>query len=320
MQKDTKDKYVYAPSYYTEFKCIADKCKHSCCIDWEICIDDQTYNKYCKNENIINTVSLIEGIPTFSLTKDGRCPHLKKDGLCNIILKHGEDYLSEICKNHPRFYNPVNGRIEAGIGIVCEEACRLILQDEKPFALHKVLEKNFKPEVFDSLSRKNTAFSERDKIIKLIEANNCFEQKLIELMTEYSISDIHTADEWIDIFLELEVLDKNWRQVLNSVKGKSFCQSSENSKQYDHYYERLLKYFVYRHVSISECEINLRARLAFCILSVKMIRLIFETEAKRLPPCQSLETLIDFSRRYSAEIEYSEDNTAELIFEFESVL
>ncbi len=27
---------TYAPDYYTEFKCIADKCTHSCCVGWEI--------------------------------------------------------------------------------------------------------------------------------------------------------------------------------------------------------------------------------------------------------------------------------------------
>ena len=27
---------LYAPKYYNEFKCIADKCTHSCCVGWEI--------------------------------------------------------------------------------------------------------------------------------------------------------------------------------------------------------------------------------------------------------------------------------------------
>ena len=27
---------VTVPSYYKDFKCIADKCRHSCCIGWEI--------------------------------------------------------------------------------------------------------------------------------------------------------------------------------------------------------------------------------------------------------------------------------------------
>ena len=31
---------------YSEFKCKADKCKHSCCNGWEIDIDASTAEKY----------------------------------------------------------------------------------------------------------------------------------------------------------------------------------------------------------------------------------------------------------------------------------
>ena len=38
---------TYAPDYYKKFVCIADKCRHSCCVGWEIDVDDISYNKYC---------------------------------------------------------------------------------------------------------------------------------------------------------------------------------------------------------------------------------------------------------------------------------
>ena len=34
------------PDYYSEFSCIADKCKDSCCIGWEIDIDEDTHEYY----------------------------------------------------------------------------------------------------------------------------------------------------------------------------------------------------------------------------------------------------------------------------------
>ena len=37
---------LFAPKYYKDFVCIADKCKNSCCIGWEIDIDDDTMKKY----------------------------------------------------------------------------------------------------------------------------------------------------------------------------------------------------------------------------------------------------------------------------------
>ena len=39
--------HIY-PDYYKKFKCIADKCKHNCCIGWEIDIDNNTYDFYKK--------------------------------------------------------------------------------------------------------------------------------------------------------------------------------------------------------------------------------------------------------------------------------
>ncbi len=40
---------IYAPAYYRDFKCIANKCKNSCCkAGWGIEIDDDTYELYQK--------------------------------------------------------------------------------------------------------------------------------------------------------------------------------------------------------------------------------------------------------------------------------
>ena len=36
---------LIAPDYYNKFSCIADKCRHSCCVGWEIDIDENT-NEY----------------------------------------------------------------------------------------------------------------------------------------------------------------------------------------------------------------------------------------------------------------------------------
>ena len=37
---------IFAPTYYSKFKCIADKCSHNCCVGWEIDIDEDTLLKY----------------------------------------------------------------------------------------------------------------------------------------------------------------------------------------------------------------------------------------------------------------------------------
>ena len=34
------------PDFYGEFQCLADKCAHSCCLGWEIDIDEETAALY----------------------------------------------------------------------------------------------------------------------------------------------------------------------------------------------------------------------------------------------------------------------------------
>ncbi len=318
MSYSTPSPGIYAPTYYTAFMCIADRCRHSCCVDWEICIDETTLDKYRAIEPIMKTVIECEDGPCFALTEHGRCPHLNEQGLCTVILSYGEDYLSDICRNHPRFFNDVGGgRLEAGLGIVCEEACRLILGHEKPFSLAKIGESE--EETAISAEGHTITFDpllHRDRIIAAIESPSmCYGDKLSALKEAYGISPVYTMDEWIDRFLALEILDAEWAHDLSVAREAASSSKNKSLDSYDRYYERLLTYFVYRHVSMAESPDHLRARLAFAILSVDIIRHLFETGAN-----PTLDILVDLARRYSAEIEYSEDNTSELIFTFECAL
>ena len=47
------------PTYYDEFKCIADKCPDTCCAGWQIVIDEETLDKYQTfvEDTVIHTVS-----------------------------------------------------------------------------------------------------------------------------------------------------------------------------------------------------------------------------------------------------------------------
>ena len=37
---------LIAPDYYPRFRCIADRCRHSCCVGWEIDVDEESLEKY----------------------------------------------------------------------------------------------------------------------------------------------------------------------------------------------------------------------------------------------------------------------------------
>lgn len=122
---------TYYPDYYKDFKCIAERCRHTCCAGWEIDVDEAALERFTADPAIapyIRDGSII-------LDENERCPFLREDGLCKMILEHKEDFICDICKEHPRFYNDCGDHTEAGLGLVCEEACRLILSRENDFKL-----------------------------------------------------------------------------------------------------------------------------------------------------------------------------------------
>ena len=80
---------IFAPNYYKKFSCIADKCKHSCCIGWEIDIDDETFEQY-KNNNtefgkkLNDNIIINDDCACFKLTDNDRCPFLNDNNLWEI--------------------------------------------------------------------------------------------------------------------------------------------------------------------------------------------------------------------------------------------
>ena len=128
------------PNYYKKFRCIADKCRHNCCVGWEIDIDDDTLGYYSDlsgdfGKKVRQNIDFDDECPHFILKEGDRCPFLEPDGLCEIIKRLGEDALCDICTDHPRFRNFFSEHTEMGLGLCCEEAARIILSSDEPFEL-----------------------------------------------------------------------------------------------------------------------------------------------------------------------------------------
>lgn len=127
---------IRKPDYYDKFRCIAGACRDSCCVGWEIDIDDERRVWYRGlsgdlGERMRRSVDWEEG--HFILQgKEERCPFLNREKLCDLILELGEDALCEICREHPRYYEWYTGWTEVGVGLCCEAAARLILEQETP--------------------------------------------------------------------------------------------------------------------------------------------------------------------------------------------
>jgi lysine-N-methylase len=215
-----------APSYYLKFKCIADKCRHSCCIGWEIGIDANTLNRYkCEQyslkEEVLSSIAQTDEGNCFEMKENGRCPFLDERGLCRIISECGEDYLSDICRLHPRYFNYFENHAEIGLGMVCEEAARLILSEDDPFTMIPISEVT----VCDAVSS-DFAFEQRDKILDILKKDTRLSEKLDEIKALYTVSErVYSFDEWKSIFSELEVLDEEWSNTYCS--RRNFWRHSE---------------------------------------------------------------------------------------------
>jgi lysine-N-methylase len=297
---------LIAPDYYENFTCIAGKCKHSCCIGWEIDIDEDTLARYgavegAFGERLRAGIEMTEGGACFRLGEDERCPFLNENGLCDIILNLGEDCLSQICTDHPRFCSFFSDRTEIGLGLCCEEAGRLILSRKEKMAL-SILQDDGEKEPLTWEEKE--FFRVREYIFELAQnREKSISERIDGVLLAFGIVTRRSFAEWIDIFLGLEIMDGAWENLLREVRG---FEGGDGAEAWDIAWEQLLCYFLYRHVS--DAQANIAQRVFFAVLSVLMIRRIFAYICER-DGKEDFAALVELCRLYSSEIEYSEENT-----------
>ncbi len=119
------------PSYYNQFKCIADKCPDTCCAGWAIVIDNKTLEFY-KNmtgeagEYVSDKVDFEENI----YKRCGeRCAFLNDSNLCDLIINQGEDKLCKTCTRYPRHFEEYGDLVEAALSMSCPVAAGLIINN-----------------------------------------------------------------------------------------------------------------------------------------------------------------------------------------------
>lgn len=282
------------PDFYDDFSCIADKCRHSCCLGWEIDIDDDSLRRFMAvdgefGEYMRRNIEL-EPSPHFVLGKDERCPFLRGDGLCRMILTLGEDSICDICREHPRFYNELPGRLEAGLGLCCEEATRLLLEGTEHLALVTSGEDegvedellSLRDEIYDILRHDELSFSQR-------------EERALELFSMAPLP--FDAASLKELYLSLERLDEEWSERLNSLVP-AVLEPRLSSLPY----LRLAEYFIYRHFATAPDEYEAALRLQFAFLSTKLICAL-----------DSIFHDAESTRLYSSEIEYSDENVEKIL-------
>ncbi len=266
---------IYWPNYYKDFACKAGACLHTCCAGWVIGIDEKSLERFGKDPEVSRTIS--DGC--FVLKEDGRCPYLRDDNLCEMIIRHGEDYLCDICREHPRFYNDFEDHIEAGIGLVCEEACRLVLEADAPFSL--VSDEGSKMELPDYVK---AVFDTAKPLTERLAAISGGRRAGSKLRAE--------------IFYEMEVMDPKWSRLLEKIINAPVAEQDadkvilDNEKEFANF----AAYLLYRYKGAG------RFAAEACFLLADLVS----------KGCG----LADVARVFSCEVEYSDINIDEALETF----
>ena len=125
------------PSYYEKFHCVGGSCKDSCCIGWEVDIDEDTYDYYRSVEgpfgDRLRSHMKDDGSNRyFPMCEDGRCPFLNKSNLCDIIIELGEESLSLVCTEYPRYFLEEGSFEQIDLSLSCMELGRIFFSDPDP--------------------------------------------------------------------------------------------------------------------------------------------------------------------------------------------
>ena len=281
---------ILVPDYYNNFRCIADKCEHNCCIGWEIDIDEETLSLYKEiggelGKRLRDSIAL-DGCPHFILKEHDRCPFLNKNGLCDIITELGDGALCDICADHPRYRNYFDDRLEMGLGLCCEEAARIILSNENKVKLVDI-----------DTGVPVAVFPERQRLLDILQNRSLPLNDRIQKLGSLPDKD------YFSLYSSLERLDDEWDNYLELVKSDADADILE----FDTVFEQLAVYFLLRH-SASDLENG----ALFSLVSVYIIHKI-ASALKSKNGSLTLDEIIEISRMYSSEIEYSDENVEKIV-------
>ena len=226
------------PGYYKQFTCIADRCIDNCCFGgWQIDIDKETIDYYDTvqgdfGDRLKKYVDKEAGC--FNLN-NGQCPFLLENNLCEIYKELGPEHMGLVCTQFPRFTEYYGNIKETGIGMACEEAARIILNDSTPFILEEtdIDEEEIWGEYDSSLGQ--SLFILRDKIMSMLDDTSLsLSDKLCVILDKCDyLQNLINNNNYDEIRKFCSVIDLIKDIKANSLKqdtSTSIITSNDNSK------------------------------------------------------------------------------------------
>lgn len=325
---------IKVPDYFGKFKCIAERCKDSCCIGWEITVDEEARHKYTKDSSDICR-EIVEKTQhgCFPLENDGRCAFLDENGLCRIISTLGDGYLCDICREHPRYYGIGKDGLEGGLGLGCEEAARLILasggkagfeyteRESKYFSEDEY--SDFSDSVREDIYKRLGELGVSELIRYLSEVAAEADEIVFDISSglgkgELSPVEPKAADpssvskkltSYLGILAECEALSDGWKMLVEAAKCVDINEIIKSEKEI----KSLFFYFTHRYVRECVEDMSCRPRILFALfsaLSTIAISKVINTD----------EPLVRAAVEFSKNIEYSTENVDMILDELSEFL
>ncbi len=314
------------PDFLDRFRCTASECSDSCCVGWEIGVDEETRKHYQEVEGPLGEklrANVVDG--RFRTLDGGRCPFLDGRNLCEIQSALGESALCAICREHPRFVNVYGDLEERGLGLCCEEAVRLLFETDEPVAFVARETEGEGPALDDGAREACAAtIQSREELLELLARGDLpFDAKaeallrgageLQALLDEMSGSEAatkpgHGIPAPAEILATLErgescgarwddALARIREAVRNGTAGAG-CPFSEAERA------KLLAYLLFRHYGNAFFDGRALAKARFALLFEETARLF----ARELAGPDARDLRVDAVKLLSRQLEYSEEN------------
>ena len=320
--------FTVKPLFYDDFVCKADKCTDTCCAGWEIDVDDIAMNKYravCGDfaDRLQDGTIYADEVYSFRLKENERCWFLAENGLCDIYSNLGQDFLCDICREHPRFYNCYENVEETGLGLCCERACELLFQDNKPFDI--CVDGDVSNDDYNKL------FILRNKCFEILrDHDNLLCDNICRLLMfasevqenffddEFSFAEYENKAELfatlLSLYAETEPVNQEWTQLLELLTENldDIVAVSDKVCFQDIYYEKTISYIIYRHLIEAAFCGNFIGGVTFSVSGAIFIHMI-NCLHFNLHRSFTTEDMINSVKLWSKQTEYSQENTDFLI-------
>ncbi len=328
------------PRFFDEFLCIADRCTDNCCIGWEIDIDPVSLRRFDAvggefGERLRSAIHRGEDVCTFAFGEGERCALLREDGRCELILHEGEDSLCDICALHPRFFGWYNSRKEAGLGLCCEEVCRLLFSDSTPltFVSDETTEEyeqtcddalleyliSAREELFRILQDRTMPLGDRlltctgyvSQLQQCLD-NDEFTFPEVTVLTAERPDILPAIEQLCSFWSTTESISHEWDEFAATVYehrqqlADEFTAFMDRNREEQWRYEHLAVYFCYRYFLNGVFEGEIVSRFGFAVMSVFAV-VISDLLHDLGGELTEWQRILDI-KLYSKQMEYSEDN------------